>query len=168
MSQNCCTCQVWTAPPSPKPLWEILGMRKNPTQQPKIYSFAPSEKSPLIDLNLSLSKASFVAAVISVVHILNFRLYVHMYHAKHEKSIEWLKLYGNQNFCSLPPVLFVILLNSAFIIACFPLFHTSLFISHFIKFQLHSNWGFVACRRIKYNRFQISRNKSYKTTYSMP
>ena len=32
MSQNCCTRQVWTAPPSPKPLWETLGMRKNPTQ----------------------------------------------------------------------------------------------------------------------------------------
>ena len=32
MSQNCCTLQVWTVPPSPKPLWETLGMKKNPTQ----------------------------------------------------------------------------------------------------------------------------------------
>ena len=60
MSQNCCTIQVATVPPSPKPLWETLGMRKNPTEQPKNYSFAPSEKSSLIDLNLSLSKVSFL------------------------------------------------------------------------------------------------------------
>ena len=47
-------------PPSPEPSWVTLGMGKNPTQQPKIYSFPPSEKSPLIDLNLSLSKVSFL------------------------------------------------------------------------------------------------------------
>ena len=47
-------------PPSPEPLWVTLGMGKNPTQQPKIYSFPPSEKSPLIGLNLSLSKVSFL------------------------------------------------------------------------------------------------------------
>ena len=60
MSQNCCTHQVWTVPPSPEPLWVTLGMRKNSTQQSKIYSFPPSEKSSLIDLNLSLSKVSFL------------------------------------------------------------------------------------------------------------
>ena len=60
MSQNCCTHQVWTVPPSPEPLWVILGMGKNPTQQPKIYSFPHSEKSPLIDLNYLLSKVSFL------------------------------------------------------------------------------------------------------------
>ena len=60
MSQNCCTHQVWTVPPFPEPLWLTLGMGKNPNQQPKIYSFRPSEKSPLIDLNLSLSKVSFL------------------------------------------------------------------------------------------------------------
>ena len=43
-------------PPSPKPLCETLEMGENPTQQSKIYSFPPSEKSPLIDLNHSLSK----------------------------------------------------------------------------------------------------------------
>ena len=37
-----------------------LGMGKNPTQQTKIYSFPPSEKSPLIDWNLSPSKVSFL------------------------------------------------------------------------------------------------------------
>ena len=46
--------------PSPEPLWVTLGMGKNPTQQPKIYSFPPSEKSPLIGFNLSLSKVSFL------------------------------------------------------------------------------------------------------------
>ena len=31
----------------PKHLWETPWMRKIPTQQPKIYSFPPTEKSPL-------------------------------------------------------------------------------------------------------------------------
>ena len=56
MSQNCCNQQLWTVIPSPEPLWVTLGIGKNSTQQPKIYSLPPSEKSPLIDLNLSLSK----------------------------------------------------------------------------------------------------------------
>ena len=46
--------------PFPEPLWVTLGMEKNPTQQPKIYLFPPSEKSPVIDLNLSLPKVSFL------------------------------------------------------------------------------------------------------------
>ena len=36
----------------PKHLWETLGMRKNHTEQPKIYSFPPPEKNPLINLLL--------------------------------------------------------------------------------------------------------------------
>ena len=51
---------MWTVHPFPETLWVTLGMGKNPTQQPKIYSFPPSEKSPLIDLNLLLSKVSFL------------------------------------------------------------------------------------------------------------
>ena len=43
----------------PKHLWETLGMGKNPTQQPKIYSFTPLEKFALINLLFSLSKMSF-------------------------------------------------------------------------------------------------------------
>ena len=96
MSQNCCTHQVCTVPPSPQPLWVALEMGKDPTQQPKMYSFPPSEKSPSIDLNLSLSKfhffpikqqfssnrpmqSSFVAAVISIVSCFKFQaLCTHM------------------------------------------------------------------------------------------
>ena len=48
---------------SPQPLWENLGMRENPTQQPKNCSSFLSEKSPLIDLNLSLSKVSFTYTI---------------------------------------------------------------------------------------------------------
>ena len=59
MSQNCYTHQVWTVPPSAKPLWITLAMGKNSTQQLKVYSFPLSQKSPLIDLNLSVSKVSF-------------------------------------------------------------------------------------------------------------
>ena len=43
-----------------KHLWETLGIGKNPTQQPKIYSFPPPEKSPLLNLLLLLSKVSFL------------------------------------------------------------------------------------------------------------
>ena len=40
---------------TPKHLWGTLRMRKNSTQQPKIYSFLPPEKFPLINLLLNLS-----------------------------------------------------------------------------------------------------------------
>ena len=67
----CCTHQVWTVPSSPESLWEILGMAENPTQQPKIYSFSPPEKkSPLIDLHLPLSKASFLPSSNSNFHVI--------------------------------------------------------------------------------------------------
>ena len=56
MSKNCFTRQDWTVPLSPEPLWETLGMGQDPTQHQKIYSPSPSEKFPLIDLNLSLLK----------------------------------------------------------------------------------------------------------------
>ena len=96
MPQNCCTHQVWTVSRSPEPVWVTLGMGKNPTQPPKIYSFSPLEKSPLIGLNVSLTKvsflpqkqkflsnhpmqSSFVAAVVSVVSYFNFQtLCTHM------------------------------------------------------------------------------------------
>ena len=56
ISKHCFTHQVWTVPLSPEPLRESLGMGENPTQHPKMYSSSPSEKLPLIDLNLSLLK----------------------------------------------------------------------------------------------------------------
>ena len=43
----------------PKYLWETLGIGENPTQRPKIYSFPPTEKFPLINLLFLLSKVSF-------------------------------------------------------------------------------------------------------------
>ena len=66
ISKNCCTHHVWTVPLSPEPLWETLGMKENPAQHPKMYSFLPSEKSPLTDLNLSLSKVSFLPHQIAI------------------------------------------------------------------------------------------------------
>ena len=60
MLKNCCIHQVWTVTPSTETLWETLGMKENPTQQPKVYSFPPSKKFPLIDLHLLLSKGSFL------------------------------------------------------------------------------------------------------------
>ena len=90
MSQNCCTHQVWTVPPSPDPLWVTLGMGENLTQQPKIYSFPPSEKSQkyhFFPIKQQVSsnhpmESSFVAAVISVVSYFKFQaLCIHTCHA---------------------------------------------------------------------------------------
>ena len=64
--KKCYTHKVWTVPPSPEPLCETLGMGENPTQQPKIYWFPPSEKFPLINLNLSLSKVTFLPHQIAI------------------------------------------------------------------------------------------------------
>ena len=46
-----------------KHLWETMEMGKNSTQQPKIYSFLPPEKSLLISLFLPLSKMSFLPLI---------------------------------------------------------------------------------------------------------
>ena len=57
---------MWTVPLSTEPLWETLEMEENPTQHPKMYSFPPSEKSPLIFLNLLLLKVSFLPHQIAI------------------------------------------------------------------------------------------------------
>ena len=49
-----------------KHLLETLGMGKNPIQQPKIYSFPPPEKSPLLNLLLPLSKILFLPHQIGI------------------------------------------------------------------------------------------------------
>ena len=59
MSQNCCAHQVWTVPPSPEPLWETLGMGKSYLTAKNLL-ISPIRKIDLIDLNLSLSKVSFL------------------------------------------------------------------------------------------------------------
>ena len=77
MPHNCCTYRLWTVLPYPKPLWATLTMGKNPTQQPNIDSFLPSEKSPLTDLNLLLSKrfisspsnSNFQAIILCNLHL---------------------------------------------------------------------------------------------------
>ena len=66
MSKNCCTHQVWTVPFFPESLQETLWMGQNFTQQPKNYSFSLSEKSLWRDLNLSLSKVSFLPHQIAI------------------------------------------------------------------------------------------------------
>ena len=70
----------------------------------------------------------FVAAVICVVSFFKFQA---LKAWKKHWMTEWMET--KQNFNPLPPMLFE---NSASIIACFPLFHTPFFISHFIKVQL--------------------------------
>ena len=195
---------LWNVPPSPESLWENLGMGKNPTQQPKIFSFPPSEKSTLIYLNLSLSKvsflprqaafssnhpmrSSFVAAVISVVLYSDFMLYVHICHANltnqcllnvafsMTKALNgWSSPKQNFRFLHffhfLPPSLQYYFENPASIIACFLLFSHSLF--YFKLYDISTDSTpigiFWLCGLIKYNRLQISGNKSYETPYSMP
>ena len=193
---------LWNVPPSPESLWENLGMGKNPTQQPKIFSFPPSEKSTLIYLNLSLSKvsflprqaafssnhpmrSSFVAAVISVVSYSDFMLYVHICHANLTNQCllnvafsmtkalnDWSS--PKQNFHSLhlsipslPPMLFR---KPCFYYCLFSSFSHSLFYFKLYKISTDSTpiGNLWLCGLIKYNRFQISGNKSYETPYSMP
>ena len=50
----------------PKHLWETLGIWENLTQQAKIYSSPPPEKSPLINLHLPVSKVSFLSHQIAI------------------------------------------------------------------------------------------------------
>ena len=45
MSQNCCTHQVWTVPPSPEPLWVTLRMGKILPNSQKVTHF-PHQKNP--------------------------------------------------------------------------------------------------------------------------
>ena len=95
MSQNCCTDQVWTVPPSTELLWVTLGMgeksyltakdlfispiRKPPINRFKSFAVKSLISSPsnnnfqvIILCNLDLKLQSFM-----LYHILNFRLYVH-------------------------------------------------------------------------------------------
>ena len=95
MSQNCCTHQVWTAPPSPEPIWEVLGIEKILANSQKLL-FSPIRKIPLnrftsfaIKSFISSQTANFfikqqfssnhlmqsssVAAVISVVSYFKFQ-----------------------------------------------------------------------------------------------
>ena len=136
MSKNCCTHKVWTVPPFPWTFMGNLGDGEKSYPSAKNLLIFPIRKIPLNRFKSFAIKSFICSCSHFCCTYFKFQALCTHVHAKHEKSIEWLKLYGNQNFCSLPPVLFVILLNSAFIIACFPLFHTPFFISHFIKFQL--------------------------------
>ena len=51
-------------------------MGENTTQQPKIYSFFPPEKSPLMDLHLSLSKVSFLPHQIAIFMLSPFASFI--------------------------------------------------------------------------------------------
>ena len=59
--------------------------------------------------------------------------------------------------------------NPASIITCFSLFRTPVFISNIIKFQLTPiQLRFCGLWANQYDGLQISGNKSYETSYSMP
>ena len=95
----------------PKSLWEILGMGENPTQQPKLYSFSPPEKSPIINLHIlyqkchsfpikqqfssnqsSLYQLHLQLQSLLLYHFFNCRLFVHTCHANFN---------GKRKFCLL-------------------------------------------------------------------
>ena len=64
-----------------------LNRFKSSTVKSFISSPSNSNFQVIILCNLHLQLQSFL-----LYHILNFRLYVHTCHAKHDKRIEWLKL----------------------------------------------------------------------------
>ena len=132
----------------------ISAIRKIPLNRFKSFAVKSFISSPsssnfqvTILCNIHLLLQSFL-----LYHILNFRLYVHTCHANLTNQCllnfafsmtkalnDWSS--PKQNFHSLYlsiPSLQCYFENPASIIACFSLFHTSFFISNFIKFQLTS------------------------------
>ena len=97
ISQNRCTHQLWTVPPSPETLWLILGMGEKSYLTAKILLISPIRKVPLNRFKFfSVKKfhffpikqqfssnhpmqSSFAAAVISLVSYFKFQaLCTHM------------------------------------------------------------------------------------------
>ena len=145
MLQNCCTHQVWTVPPSPELLWITLGMGKNPTQQPKIYSFSPPEKSSLIDLNLSLAKVSFlpdqtaISSPSNTCHAnLTNQCLLNVTFSMTKALNDWSspKLNFHSFHLSIPSLPQMLFWKPCFFYCLFFSFSDSLFISNFKKFQL--------------------------------
>ena len=164
MSKNCCTHQVWTVPLFPESLQETLWMGQNFTQQPKNYSFSLSEKSLWRDLNLSLSKVSFLPHQIAIfkqspyaificscshfcciiIFSISGFMYTHVMliwltNVYWMLPLEWQKHWMIEAFpnkISIPSLPQRYFKNPASIIACFLLFHNPFFISNFIKFLL--------------------------------
>ena len=134
-------------------------MGKNPTQQPKLYSFSWLEKSPLIGLNLLLLKvsflphqiANFVAVVISVVSYFKIPalcthvMLIWLINVYWMLPVAWQKYWIIEALprkISIPstfpfsPSRQCYFENPASINGCFPFFHTPFFISNFVKFQV--------------------------------
>ena len=122
-------------------------------------------------------QSSFVAAVISVVLCFKFRAnqcLLNVAFSMTKALNDW--NFPKQNFYSLhlsvpsfPPSHQCHSENPASNVACFSFFHNPFLFQTLWNFNwLHSNWDFGFFRLIKYNRLQISENKSYKTPYSFP
>ena len=133
----------------------------NTADEEKSYSIPPSEKSPLIYLNFSLSKVLFVPyqknfqknilcnlhlwlLSFLLYHIVNFSLCVHFCHANLANNVYWMLPSAWQKHWTIEalpskisiPSLQCYFENPASVIACFPLFQNPFFISNFIKLQL--------------------------------
>ena len=165
----------------------ISPIRKTPLNRFKYFAAESFISSPsnsnfqvIILCNLHLKLQSFL-----LYHVLNFRLYVHTCHANltnlcllnvafsmRKALTDWSS--PRQNFCSrhlsissLPPMLFW---KPCFYYCLVSSFSDSLF--YFKPFKISTDSTLIGilwfCGLIKYNRFQISGNKSYETPYSMP
>ena len=172
MPQDCCTQQVWTVPPpSSELLWETLGMEKTPTQQLMVYSFK---------CNLDLYLQSLL-----LYHILNFRLYVHLFHANLTNQCllnvafnmtKALNVWSSpkRNFhsphLSIPSLALMLFWKPCIYYCLFSSFPHSLFYSNLYKTSTDSTPIGVLCFAGKSAivGLQVSWNKSYKTPYSMP
>ena len=162
MSQNHCTHQVWTVPPFP---WTFVG---NPGDGEKSHPPAKKlfisliRKIDLIDLNLSLSKVSFLPHQVIILcslylwlqwfplyHVLNFRLYVHTCHANLTNQCllnvafsmtkalnDWSSLKQNSHslHLSIPSLPPMLFRKARFYYCLFSSFSHSLFISNFCGF----------------------------------
>ena len=159
------------SPPSSELLWETLGMEKTPTQQLMVYSFK---------CNLDLYLQSLL-----LYHILNFRLYVHLFHANLTNQCllnvafnmtKALNVWSSpkRNFhsphLSIPSLALMLFWKPCIYYCLFSSFPHSLFYSNLYKTSTDSTPIGVLCFAGKSAivGLQVSWNKSYKTPYSMP
>ena len=155
-----------------KLLREALGMGQNTSQQPKIYQFSPPKKSSLINLDLPLSKPSFlfhqIAIFISSLYTSFICSCSHcccMLILINQCLLNVVKFIPSN--ISIIPTFRCYLENSASLNAYLPLFHTPFFISNLIKFQL-TPLQFGLCGLCANQIIMDCGNKSDETPYLIP
>ena len=165
----------------PKYLWETLGMGEYPTQLPKIYSFSLLNQkssvpiSSVIPCNFHLITLPSRSHCCCIFLLTSGFMYTHVtlifinwYHNlvfSITKAMNGLR-FSQAKFKSSPP--FNAICKTFFLLVLVFLFFTLPFLFQTLwNFNwTHFSWDFVACEIIKYNEYQISRNKSRNSVFN--